>query len=139
MTTIILSVLAFASAAVHIYPDRAGLRRYAYVFKPPTMVLLLLIAVFTARDNVSVYGLAIITGIVFFLAGDVAMMLPKKRIVIGMGAFLVAHVCLHHLLLIWHDRDQQYLVAAPIYRLRADHGLDGPPTRWQTEVSGGNL
>jgi len=92
MTTIILSVLAFASAAVHIYPDRAGLRRYAYVFKPPTMVLLLLIAVFAARDNVSVYGLAIIAGIVFSLAGDVALMLPRKQIVIGMGAFLAAHV-----------------------------------------------
>jgi len=92
MTTIILSALAFGSGAAHIYADRAGLRRYAYVFKPLTMVLLLLIAVFTARDNVSVYGLAIIAGIVFSLVGDVALMLPKKRIVIGMGAFLVAHV-----------------------------------------------
>jgi uncharacterized membrane protein YhhN len=92
MITIILSVLAFSSATAHIYADRVGMRHCAYVFKPLTMVLLLLIAVFTARDNVSVYGLAIITGIVFFLAGDVAMMLPKKRIVIGMGAFLVAHV-----------------------------------------------
>jgi len=92
MTTIILSVLAFASAAAHIYADRKRMRRYAYVFKPLTMVLLLLIAGFAARDNVSVYGLAIIAGIVFSLVGDVAFMLPKKRIVIGMGAFLVAHV-----------------------------------------------
>jgi len=92
MTTIIFSVLAFASAAAHIYADRARMRRYAYVFKPLTMALLLLIAVFAARGNVYVYGLAIIAGIVFSLAGDVAMMLPKKRIVIGMGAFLVAHI-----------------------------------------------
>ena len=92
MMTIILSVLAFASAAAHIYADRAGMRRYAYVFKPLTMVLLLLIAIFATRDNVSVYGLAIIAGIVFSLVGDAAMMLPRKRIVIGMGAFLVAHV-----------------------------------------------
>jgi len=92
MTTIVLSVLAFASAAVHIYSDRAGLRCYAYVFKPLTMVLLLLIVVFAARDDVSVYGLAIIAGIVFSLVGDIALMLPKKRIIIGMGAFLVAHV-----------------------------------------------
>ena len=92
MTTIILSVLALASGTAHIYADRKGLRRYAYVFKPLTMVLLLLIALFAASGNVSVYGLAIIAGIVFSLAGDVAMMLPKKRIVIGMGAFLVAHV-----------------------------------------------
>jgi len=92
MTTIILSVLAFASAATHIYADHKGLRRYAYVFKPLTMVLLLLIAVFAARGNVYVYGLAIIAGIVFSLAGDVALMLPRKQIIIGMGAFLVAHV-----------------------------------------------
>jgi len=92
MTTILFCVLAFASAAAHIYIARKGLRRYAYVFNPLTMVLLLLIAVFAARDNVSVYGIAIIAGIVFSLVGDVALMLPRKRIVIGMGAFLVAHV-----------------------------------------------
>ena len=92
MTTIILSVLALASAAAHIYADRKKLRRYAYVFKPLTMVLLLLIAVFAAKENASVYGLAIIAGIVFSLVGDVAMMLPKKQIIIGMGAFLLAHV-----------------------------------------------
>lgn len=92
MITIILSVLALSSAAVHIYVDRKGLRRYAYVFKPLTMGLLLLIAVLAARDNISVYGLAIIVGIVFSLVGDVALMLPKKQIIVGMGAFLVAHV-----------------------------------------------
>jgi uncharacterized membrane protein YhhN len=92
MTTIILSALAFVSAAAHIYADRAGLRRYAYVFKPLTMILLLLIAVFAVRENLSVYALAIIAGIVFSLVGDVALMLPRKQIVIGMGAFLAAHV-----------------------------------------------
>jgi len=92
MIMIILSALAFAFAAAHTYADHKRMRHYAYVFKPLTMVLLLLIAVFAAKGNVSVYGLAIIAGIVFSLGGDVAMMLPKKRIVIGMGAFLVAHV-----------------------------------------------
>ena len=92
MTTTILSALAFASAATHIYANRKSLRWYAYVFKPLTMVLLLLIAVFAAKENASVYGLAIIAGIVFSLVGDVALMLPRKRIIIGMGAFLVAHV-----------------------------------------------
>ena len=92
MITIILSVLAFVSAAVHIYSDRKGLRRYAYVFKPLTMALLLLIAVLAAKGNISVYGVAIIAGIVFSLVGDVALMLPRKQIIIGMGAFLVAHV-----------------------------------------------
>ena len=77
--TINLSVLAFASAAAHIYADRKVMRRYAYVFKSLTMVLLLLIAVLAARDNISVYGLAIIAGIVFSLAGDIALMLPKKQ------------------------------------------------------------
>ena len=92
MTTIILSALAFSSAAAHIYAGQKGLRRYAYVFKPLTMVLLLLIAVLAAKESASVYGLAIIAGIVFSLMGDVALMLPRKRIVIGMGAFLVAHI-----------------------------------------------
>jgi len=92
MMTIILSVLAFASAAAHIYADRKRMDRYAYVFKPLSMVLLLLIAVFAVSGNLSVYGLAIIAGSVFSLVGDVARMLPRKQIVIGMGAFLAAHV-----------------------------------------------
>jgi len=92
MLTIFLSALALGSAAAHIYADRAGMHRYAYVSKPLTMVLLLFIAILAVRDNLSVYGLAIIAGIVFSLVGDVALMLPKKQIIIGMGAFLVAHV-----------------------------------------------
>ena len=79
MTTIVLSVLALVSAAAHIYANRKGMRRYAYVFKPLTMVLLLLIAIFAAKGNVSVYRLAIIAGIVFSLVSDVALMLPKKQ------------------------------------------------------------
>ena len=92
MITILLSALAFASAAVHIYADRKRMHRYAYVFKPLTMVLLLLIAVLAAKGSISLYGVAIIAGIVFSVVGDVALMLPRKQIIIGMGAFLVAHV-----------------------------------------------
>jgi uncharacterized membrane protein YhhN len=87
-----LSVLAFLSAAAHIYADRKGMHRYAHVFKPLTVTLLLLIAVLAVRENILIYGIAIIAGIVFSLVGDIALMLPKKRIIIGMGAFLVAHV-----------------------------------------------
>jgi len=59
MTMMILSVLALGSAAAHIYADRVGINRYAYVFKPLTMALLLLIALFAASGNLSMYGLAI--------------------------------------------------------------------------------
>ena len=69
MIMILLSVLAFGSAAVHIYADRKGMHRYAYVFKPLTMALLLLIAVLAAKDNISVYGVAIIAGIAVIIAG----------------------------------------------------------------------
>jgi len=92
MVMVVLSALAFVSAAVHIYSDRKGMRHYAYVFKPLTMVLLLLIAIFATNESISVYGIAIIAGIVFSLVGDVALMLPKKQVIVGMGAFLVAHV-----------------------------------------------
>jgi len=57
MLTPPVSVLALGSAAVHIYADRKGMRRYAYVFKPLTMALLLLIAIFSAKENISVYGM----------------------------------------------------------------------------------
>jgi uncharacterized membrane protein YhhN len=89
--TIILTLLAIISASIHIRAEYLGLRQYVYIFKPLTMVFILLIA---SRGQVAApfYRYMIIIGLVCSLAGDVFLMLPSDRFVAGLVAFLLAHL-----------------------------------------------
>jgi uncharacterized membrane protein YhhN len=88
-----LTLLVFASAALCIGADLSGRRRGVYVFKPLTIVLVLLLAL-QAPDGASpFYRAAIVAGLLFSLAGDVWLMLPSDRFRAGLGSFLVAHLC----------------------------------------------
>jgi uncharacterized membrane protein YhhN len=89
---ILISLLALGFGAAHIYASWKEKRSYTYVFKPLTIIVLLLMAILRARGINPVYSGGIIAGIIFSLVGDVALMLPKKQIIIGMSAFLVAHI-----------------------------------------------
>jgi len=62
-----------------------------YVLKPLVMVFLITVAlsIDTSSDFARVM---LIIGLVFSMAGDVFLMLPKDLFVAGLGAFLVAHV-----------------------------------------------
>ncbi len=87
-----LSVLALVFGAGHIYTSWKGKRHYTYVFKPLTIIVLLLMATLRAQGINLVYSSGIMAGIIFSLVGDVALMLPRKQIIVGMSAFLVAHI-----------------------------------------------
>jgi uncharacterized membrane protein YhhN len=92
MLTAILTLLAILSAALHIRAEYHGPRVHVYLFKPLTMVFILLIAVQAGWPDVSRYKVAIIAGLLFSLAGDVFLMLPSDRFVAGLVSFLVAHL-----------------------------------------------
>ncbi len=88
-----LSLLVFSSAALCIGADLSGRRRGVYLFKPLTILLVLLLAL-QAPDGASpFYRGAIVVGLLFSLAGDVWLMLPSDRFGAGLGSFLVAHLC----------------------------------------------
>jgi len=84
--------LALSSGAAHIYASWMGRQSYTYVFKPLTIVILLVMAIVRAEAVNPIYSGGIIAGIVFSLVGDIALMLPKKQIIVGMSAFLIAHI-----------------------------------------------
>ena len=88
----ILTLLAILSAALHIRAEYHGPRYHVYLFKPLTMVFILLIAVLTGKPDFSRYKYAIIAGLLFSLAGDVFLMLPSDRFVAGLVSFLFAHL-----------------------------------------------
>jgi uncharacterized membrane protein YhhN len=92
--TVILSLLVLASALLTIRAEYKGARRQVYVFKPLTVVLVILIALQTKSAVTSpLYKQLVVAGLVCSLAGDVFLMLPRERFVAGLVCFLAAHVC----------------------------------------------
>ncbi len=91
MLTSILVLLVILSASIHIRAEYRGPRQHIYIFKPLTMVFILLIAIL-GQAALPFYKYMIVTGLVFSMAGDVFLMLPSDRFVAGLVAFLIAHL-----------------------------------------------
>jgi uncharacterized membrane protein YhhN len=91
MLTFILILLVILSASIHIRAEYRGPRQHIYIFKPLTMVFILLIAIL-GQAALPFYKYMIIIGLIFSLAGDIFLMLPSDRFVAGLVAFLLAHL-----------------------------------------------
>ncbi|GAI40880.1 unnamed protein product, partial [marine sediment metagenome] len=59
----LLSVLVFGSALLHIHAEYKGPRVHVYLFKPLTMVFIILLALQGARPDASLYKYAILAGL----------------------------------------------------------------------------
>jgi uncharacterized membrane protein YhhN len=92
LMTAALSLLAAASALLNIRAEYRGPRLQVYVFKPLTVVLVILIALQTTHWTTPNYKLLIVAGLLCSLAGDVFLMLPRERFVAGLVGFLFAHL-----------------------------------------------
>lgn len=92
MLTAILTLLTILSAALHLRAEYLGPQYHIYLFKPLTMVFILLIALQSRWPDFSRYKVAILAGLLFSLAGDVFLMLPSDRFIAGLVSFLVAHL-----------------------------------------------
>ena len=93
MTTAALSLLVLAPALLIIRAEYRGPRRQVYVFKPLTVILIILIALQTKFAGAPPYKQLIIAGLLCSLAGDVLLIWPRERFVAGLVCFLFAHVC----------------------------------------------
>ncbi len=94
MLTYALAVSIVISALVTIRAAYSpARRRWFYVFKPLTTILILLAAVLTPSFGSSSSAIMIAAGLGFSLAGDIFLMLPDKYFIWGLGSFLVAHLC----------------------------------------------
>jgi uncharacterized membrane protein YhhN len=69
-------------------------RRLEYVCKPATLIALLVVAVAldpaTGQEDRRAWFVA---ALVFCLAGDVLLMLPRDLFIAGLSAFLLGHIC----------------------------------------------
>ncbi|MGR5066176.1 lysoplasmalogenase [Photobacterium sp. DNB22_13_2] len=78
------------SALLHITAAYHGPRWQFYLFKPVTLLMLLVVA-WPAGDG-GIYHLAILLGLALSVVGDVFLMWPKDRFIPGLVAFALAHV-----------------------------------------------
>jgi uncharacterized membrane protein YhhN len=86
------SFLALASALLAIRAEYSGPRLHVYVFKPLTVVLIMLVALQTKHETAAQYKALVVAGLLCSLLGDVFLMLPRERFVAGLVSFLFAHV-----------------------------------------------
>jgi uncharacterized membrane protein YhhN len=92
MLVAVLSVLALASAVLTILASYQRRLLTLYLFKPLTIVFIILIAFQAKHPTTPFYRQAVIAGLLFSLVGDVFLMLPADRFVQGLVSFLAAHV-----------------------------------------------
>jgi uncharacterized membrane protein YhhN len=91
MLTVILTLLAIISAAIFIHAEYRGPYKHIYIFKPLTMICILLIAIL-GQAAPPPYKYLIIAGLICSMAGDAFLMRPWDRFVAGLVAFLAAHL-----------------------------------------------
>jgi uncharacterized membrane protein YhhN len=92
MTVITLTVLAAVAMILTILAAYQGWRLTHYIFKPLTIIFIILIALEPVHPISSFYRYTIIAGLLFSLAGDIFLMLPRDRFFIqGLISFFIAH------------------------------------------------
>jgi uncharacterized membrane protein YhhN len=92
MPLTLLSILVLVSAILTVRGEYRGPRRRVYLFKPLTVVLIILVALQANSAAPPSYRYLVVAGLLFSLAGDVFLMMPRDRFVRGLASFLVAHV-----------------------------------------------
>ncbi len=94
LPSFILAGLALLAGAVAIAADARGRRTAVYVSRPAAIVCLMLAALLKSpADAPPPYRILILAGLAASLAGDVFMILPRKRFAAGLAAFLCAQLC----------------------------------------------
>lgn len=89
---LLLSIAIGLSAALTVWAEHRGARRAVYLFKPLTTVLILALALAAPEPVSPGYPTLVCAGLLFSLAGDVFLMLPRDRFVVGLASFLAAHL-----------------------------------------------
>ena len=87
-----ISLLVLLSASLHIRAEYRGPRWQVYVFKPLTTTLIIILALMATELVSPFYQAMIVIGLIFSLGGDIFLMLPSDRFVVGLVSFLIAHL-----------------------------------------------
>ena len=90
--TAFLSIIALISAIITIYAKRRENISLQYIFKPLTMLAIILSAIFNISSPATFYQKMIIIGLIFSTVGDI-FLIDSRRFIQGLVSFLLAHIC----------------------------------------------
>ncbi len=88
-----LTIIALISAAITIYAKLRENESLQFLFKPLTMLVIILIAFLNSASPLSFYQKAILLGLIFSVIGDVLLIKDKKFFLQGLISFLLGHIC----------------------------------------------
>lgn len=92
-TEVGIAVLTFASATIAILSSYFGRKPIVfYITKPLTTTLILAPVLALLPDSGGAYIPLIAGGLAFALIGDILLMLPEERFVLGIASFAATHV-----------------------------------------------
>ncbi|USK34890.1 lysoplasmalogenase [Bacillus sp. F19] len=91
MFTILLIMFVFASGTAYMAAIYYKKETWIYALKPGTMLLIIGIALINLKAA-GIYGILVVSGLLFSLAGDVFLMQPADRFLQGLSSFFIAHV-----------------------------------------------
>ena len=92
MTRKILTILVIISAVITIIREYQWPAVVTYVFKPLTMILIIVIALLAKSPPSGRYKYAIIAGLFFSMAGDIFLIFPADLFIVGLVSFLIAQL-----------------------------------------------
>jgi uncharacterized membrane protein YhhN len=88
----LLAAGIIVSAVLHINAEYHGPQWKIYIFKPLTMVLIITMGLNLLPEDIGWYHLALLVGLLFSIGGDVALMWPSDKFLLGLVSFLTGHV-----------------------------------------------
>ena len=88
----LLAAGIIVSAVLHINAEYHGPQWKNYIFKPLTMVLIITMSLNLLPEDIGWYHLALLVGLLFPIGGDVALMWPSDKFLLGLVSFLTGHV-----------------------------------------------
>ena len=88
----LLAAGIIVSAVLHINAEYHGPQWKNYIFKPLTMVLIITMGLNLLPEDIGWYHLALLVGLLFPIGGDVALMWPSDKFLLGLVSFLTGHV-----------------------------------------------
>jgi uncharacterized membrane protein YhhN len=91
MTDLIPAAAALLAGGLTIWFDVRGPKPPALILRPAAMILIFLVALTGPSSSPAPYKTFVLAGLAASLAGDVFMMLPRKRFTEGLACFLAAH------------------------------------------------
>jgi uncharacterized membrane protein YhhN len=91
--TLTLSTIALISAIITIYAKLRENELLQFIFKPLTMLAIILIVFLNSSAPMSFYQQAILIGLIFSLVGDVFLIRQDQYFVQGLVCFLIGHLC----------------------------------------------